>query len=215
MLNIFLCLSFIISFFLNNDSESRPISYASSWTVMQKNDFNKNSIHIHYSPSTKYSVGLKSEFWREKEWQFHGAQFNYLIKRFNTPKSQYNFYLKNAFGVAFSDYQVLERNVEPNLFSGISFDWEDRKYYFSYENRINYNLSIDKFFMQKSRIGIAPYIGDYGDLHTWIMLQLDNMSSSKNKIVYTPMIRIFKGDFLAEAGLNNDLDVMFNFIKRF
>jgi len=29
------------------------------------------------------------------------------------------------------------------------------------------------------------------------------------------MLRVFKGDYLAEFGLNNYKDFMFNFIKRF
>ena len=47
-------------------SHARPISYAGGWTIMQMNDFNKHSFHFHYSPSIKYSIGYKSEFWRKK-----------------------------------------------------------------------------------------------------------------------------------------------------
>ena len=182
---------------------------------MQMNDFNRHSLHVHLSPSVKYSIGYRGEYWRKKEWQFHGTQLNYLIKRFNTPKSQANLYLKSGAGLAVSDYKNLNNNVEPNIFSGISVDWEDRQYYVSYQNRVNYNSSIDTFFLQKARIGLAPYIGDYGDFHTWIMLQVENMTKTKNKIIYTPMLRMFKGDLLAEVGLTNYKDFMFNFIKRF
>ena len=75
---------------------ARPISYVGGWTIMQMNDFKRHSIHLHYSPSIKYSIGYKGEYWLEKEWQFHGAQLNYLIKRVNTSKSQTNLYLKNG-----------------------------------------------------------------------------------------------------------------------
>ena len=102
-----------------------------------------------------------------------------------------------------------------NIFSGISVDWEDRQYFVSYQNRVNYNSSIDTFFLQKARIGFAPYVGDYGDFHTWVMLQVESMTKTKNKIIYTPMLRMFKGDFLTEVGLTNYKDFMFNFIKRF
>ena len=47
---------------------------------MQANDFSKHSFHLHYSPSIDYSIGYRAEYWREKEWQFHGLQLNYLIK---------------------------------------------------------------------------------------------------------------------------------------
>ncbi len=215
MHKLLLILFILVNVFLKNTGQARPISYPGGWTLMQMNDLNRHSVHAHYSPSASYSLGYRGEYWRQKEWQFHGIQFNYLIKRLNTSKSQMNFYLKNASGLALSDYKNLESKIRPSLFSGISLDWEDRQYYVSYENRLNYSPTIDNFFLQKARIGFAPYIGKYGDLHTWFMFQIENMSKSKHKIIYTPMLRFFKGDYLVETGLSNNKNFMFNFIKRF
>ncbi|MAH78860.1 MAG: hypothetical protein CMP41_02885 [Rickettsiales bacterium] len=215
MHKLLLTLFILVNVFLKNTGQARPISYPGGWTLMQMNDLNRHSVHAHYSPSASYSLGYRGEYWRQKEWQFHGIQFNYLIKRLNTSKSQMNFYLKNASGLALSDYKNLESKIRPSLFSGISLDWEDRQYYVSYENRLNYSPTIDNFFLQKARIGFAPYIGKYGDLHTWFMFQIENMSKSKHKIIYTPMLRFFKGDYLVETGLSNNKNFMFNFIKRF
>ena len=215
MHKLLLSLFIFVTIFLTNTVQTRPISYPGGWTLMQMNDFNRHSVHAHYSPSASYSLGYRGEYWRQKEWQFHGIQFNYLIKRLNTPQSQANFYLKNAAGLALSDYKNLESKIEPSLFSGISLDWEDRQYYISYENRLNYSPTINNIFLQKARVGFAPYIGKYGDLHTWFMFQVENMPKSKDKIIYTPMLRLFKGDYLMEAGLSNHRDFMFNFIKRF
>jgi hypothetical protein len=215
MHKLLISLLILVAILLTNTVQTRPISYPGGWTLMQMNDFNRHSVHAHYSPSASYSLGYRAEYWRQKEWQFHGIQFNYLIKRLNTRKSQANFYLKNAAGFAISDYKNIESKIKPSLFSGISLDWEDRQYYISYENRLNYSPTIDNFFLQKARIGFAPYIGKYGDLHTWFMFKVENMPKSKDKIIYTPMLRLFKGDYLAEAGLSNHRDFMFNFIKRF
>ena len=62
---------------------------------------------------------------------------------------------------------------------------------------------------------MAPYLAEYGYLHTWIMLQANHMPGSRKNMTFTPMLRVFKGDYLAEFGLNNYKDFMFNFIKRF
>ena len=215
MKKLFVCFVLLITFIYFENIKARPISYQGGWTLMQKNNFNKHSIHLHYTPSIKYSLGYKGEYWLNKEWQFHGAQLNFLLKRLNKPKSQANFYIKTGAGAAFSDYKNFDGKVEPLLFSGISADWEDRRYFISYENRINYSNKIVKSFLQKSRIGITPYLGEYGDLHTWFMLEVDHMPNSINSIIYTPMVRMFKGDYLAEAGITNYGDLMFNFIKRF
>ena len=77
------CFALIILVF-TKEINARPISYQGGWTVMQKNDFNRHSLHTHYSPSINYSVGYRAEYWRKREWSFHGIQLNYLIKRLLT-----------------------------------------------------------------------------------------------------------------------------------
>lgn len=194
---------------------SRPISYPGGWTFIQMNNTNTHSLNLHYTVSKNYSLGYRSEYWREKEWQFHGTQLNYLLMRLNNKKSQANLYFKSGFGLAISNYKKLDNTPQTNFFSGISIDWENRRNFFSYENRFNYNKEIDTFYIHKARVGLAPYIGSYGDLHSWLMLQVENMPKMRKKIVYTPFIRFFKGDYLAEVGLSNFTDVMLNFVKRY
>ena len=111
-------------------------------------------------------------------------------------------------------YWNLESIIKPSLFSGISLDWEDRQYYISYENRLNYSPTIDNFFLQKARVGFAPYIGKYGDLHTWLMFKTKKNSLRDSWSTY-PVIKFFKGDFLIELGYNNktrtDAHLMYRF----
>ncbi len=208
-------LIFLFFIFYQFDTNSRPISYPGGWTFMQNNDYKRHSVHIHYTPSIKYSFGYRGEYWKMKEWQFHGAQLNYLLNRSNKPKSQSNLYIKSGIGAFYSSYKDHQNKGEPGCFSGLSFDWEDRRYFTSYENRVNLSKTIDRSFIQKARIGIAPYIGDYGDLHSWLMLQVEHTPQAYNKVIYTPMIRMFKGDFLAEAGISNHGQYLLNLILRF
>jgi len=196
-------------------AQARPVSYPGGWTIMQTNDTNSNNLHVHYSPTAKYSVGYKGEYHRDEQWQFHGMQLNYLAKRINKPKSQANFYLKSAVGAAYSDYGQLNSETEAAGFAGIAMDWETRRYFTSYENRLTYAGDIEKSFAQKARVGIAPYIGDYGDLHTWLMLEVDHSPKRDDEVVYTPMVRFFKGVYLFEAGVSSNEDILFNAIIRF
>ena len=64
-------------------------------------------------------------------------------------------------------------------------------------------------------MGVAPYIGDYGDTHTWLMLQVDHNPSQDDDITFTPLIRVFKGEYLAEAGVSDQGDVLFNWVIRY
>ena len=75
--------------------------------------------------------------------------------------------------------------------------------------------AIEQHITQKARLGVAPYVGDYGDLHTWLMLQVDHHPKQSDNITFTPMVRLFKSETLVEAGLSDDGDVLFNWILRF
>lgn len=194
---------------------ARPVSYPDGWTVMQMNDVNAHNLHVHYSPTATYSIGYKAEYWRDEDWQFHGAQLNYLVKRWNAHASQANFYLKSGAGIAYSDYQSFNGKTEPAAFTGIALDWEDRRWFTSYENRAYYAGDIDTFFTQKARVGVAPYIGNYGDIHTWLMLETNHNPKADDEVTFTPMVRLFKGEYLAEAGVSNNGDILFNWIIRF
>lgn len=177
---------------------------------MTMNDVDSNAIHIHYSPTAKYSVGWRHEYLREPKAHADTIQLNNLLKRWNAPASQANLYLKSGIGVAYED-----GNIDPAAFTGIATDWEDRRYFVSYENRFFWADETDKFAKHKARIGWAPYEGDYGDLHTWLMLQADYDAGDEDDFSLTPLVRLFKGPDLLEAGYNLDRGLLFNYIHRF
>lgn len=194
---------------------ARPVSYPDGWTVMQMNDAFSNSLHIHYSPTAKYSIGYKGEYFRDGEWWFHGMQLNNLLHRWNKPDSQANLYLKSALGIAYSDQANFNNDTEMAGITGIAADWENRRFFTSYENRVLYASDINKEFSQKARFGIAPYIGDYGEIHTWFMVQFDHAPSARDELTVTPLVRLFKGADLVEAGVNNNGKILFNYVHRF
>ena len=68
ILLLFWFLLVILTF--NTETNARPISYAGGWTIMQMNDFNKHSMHVHFSPSINFSIGYKGEYWRKKNGSF-------------------------------------------------------------------------------------------------------------------------------------------------
>lgn len=194
---------------------ARPVSYPGGWTIMQKNDGDKNRFHLHFSPTAFNSVGYVGEYWRDKGFQLHAVQLNSLLKRWNGPSSQANFYLKTGLGAAYSDDNGFSNEWEPSGYAGIQLDWETRRYFTLYENRALHAGDIDQFFTQTARIGIAPYIGDYGDLHTWLMLQVEHTPEADDPYVFTPMVRFFKGVNLVEIGFSDNKEMMFNWIYRF
>ena len=207
-----LLLAFGLTDFLPN-AEARPVSYPGGWTVMQMNNGDMSSAHIHYSPTFKDSIGLYSERNWGEDWHFTGVQYNRLVRRWNTPNSQANLYFKAAAGQAdpFGD----GADVDAAGFVGIGADWETRRWFVSYEGRA-YDLGFDRDARQSARVGIAPYIGDYGDLHTWLMLQVENQPEADTPTTLTPLVRFFYDVQLLEIGYTPESEeLMLNWIVRF
>jgi len=182
---------------------------------MQMNHDDEHSLHVHYSPTKDYSLGYMGEYWRDEDVQLHSAKVNYLVKRWNAPAAQGNLYLTGGLGAAIQNVGSFDKKTEELAYGGFMADWENRRYFTSYEAHGIYAGDIDQSFHQKARVGIAPYIGDYGDLHTWLMLQLDHEPEDTDNFKITPLVRFFYDVTLMEIGANEDGDVLFHFIHRF
>lgn len=200
----------LLTFAFSYTANARPVSYPGGWTLMTMNDVDSNSSHIHYSPSPKYSVGWRHEYLRDSKTNADFVQMNNLLGRWNEKASQANIYLKSGVGIAYDS-----DNSEAAAFTGVAADWEDRRYFVSYENRFFYAGDIEKFAKHTARVGITPYIGDYGDLHTWLMLQADYDVGQDDDFSLTPLVRFFYGADLLEAGYNLDGGMMLNYVHRF
>lgn len=210
MRKIFPSLLLSACLFLPSVAQARPVSYAGGWMAMFMNDKDANSFELNYSPTAFYSLGALHEYRRDEKYNADFVTLNILAKRWNLPQSQANFYIKSGAGVAYEDDET-----NPAAFTGIEADWENRRFFTLYENRFYYADETEKFVKHTGRLGIAPYIGDAGDLHTWLMLQADYTPAKDDNFSVTPMVRFFKGTNLLEAGYNSDNGIMFNFTKQF
>ena len=188
---------------LSFELHARPISYSGGSTIMAFSDNMKNSLYYHYSPSYKYSVGIediKDKYFKDK---YSYLRFTYLLNRKNTLTSQRNLYFQS--GVSSKGYD--------EFFYGMHGDWETRRLFVGFgikETKKNMQDYSEQFY----QVGVAPYLGDYGDLHTWIMLKTKE-NSLDNKWSTYPVLKFFKGNSLVEFGYNNktewDIHLMYRF----
>ena len=189
---------------------SRPISYPKSWTLIQKNNVNSSEIFTHYSFNVRNSLGFfYNKSYNNSIDDYSGFRWNYLIHRKNTKISQWNIYLSNSIAIN-------NRGNSSSLTHEFSLktDWETRRYLIAFN--ISYK-SIEKeenFYKYSSRLGFAPYLGKYNDLHTWLILQL-SYNNNNEKVIITPILRLFKYIYLLELGINSNGKGVFNFIIRF
>ena len=213
----------VVFFLFSLKAYSRPVSYTGGATMMQMNKAKEHSLHIHYSPSAFWSLGYRWEWLRQENRQLQGAQLNLLIKRWNNKRSQANIYLKSFWGLTFQNVSESKKlEAAPAGFIGLQADWENRRFYTAYENRFYY-LYHQNILKQSFRIGLAPYLADYGGFHTFLIVEVEvsgNLSIfDKNTqpadVLIIPMLRFFKGDYLIEMGLSHKKDAALNIMARF
>ena len=189
---------------------ARPITYPGGVSVMTMNDPDVNSAEAFYTLNPNLAVGYRHDYWRGPKANMDAAQATVLLKRWNNPGSQGNVYLRGGAGVAYEDGES-----HGAFFTGLSADWEDRRYYVSYGNEFLSAGDIYDKAAHTARVGIAPYIGDSGELHTWLMLQADYDPRKEDEFSLTPLVRLFHGTTLAEGGINLDGGVYFHIMKTF
>ena len=200
---------------IHQSAWSRPVSYPGGFTAIFSNNGGQHSALVHYSPTAKYSVGLRSEYRRHQEYSFTSLQLNNLLKRWNKKDSQANFYIKSGVGYADRNSSRFQDGSSLAAFVGIAADWETRRIFTQYENTYIEAGSVDDRFIQRARLGVAPYIADFGKLHTWLMVEVEHEPEGENLFTVTPLVRFFKDVHLVEAGISNHNDVLFNWTIRF
>ena len=193
----------IILSILSFELHARPISYSGGSTIMAFSDNMKNSLYYHYSPSYKYSIGIediKDKYFKD---DYSYLRFTYLLNRKNTQISQRNLYFQS--GVSSKGYD--------EFFYGVHGDWETRRLFVGFGIKET-EKNMQDFSEQFYQVGVAPYLGDYGDLHTWIMLKIKENSLDNKRSTY-PVLKFFKGNSLVEFGYNNktewDIHLMYRF----
>lgn len=193
-------------------AEARPVSYPGGWTVMQRNNGDFSSLHIHYSPTFRDSIGFYAEGNWDEDLVFTGVQYNRLLKRWNKKNSQANAYLK--LGVGQADPYGPE-SAEAAGFIAFAADWETRRWFTSYEASA-FGYGDEGSVRHAARLGVAPYIGDYVDLHTWLMVEFGHMPENEADILVTPLIRFFYDVQLFEIGYTPETEeLLVNWIIRF
>tara|TARA_A100001234_G_scaffold109672_1_gene96350 strand:- start:3 stop:599 length:597 start_codon:yes stop_codon:yes gene_type:complete len=184
-----------------NYLESRPISYSGGHTLMHFNDSMKESIYYHYSPIYKFSIGLESIQNKVFSTNETNIRFTYLLNRKNKKLSQRNLYFQSAISTKNNNYVF-----------GMHGDWETRRYFIGFDYKEVKNI-ID-YTDKHIQLGFAPYLGEYGDLHTWLMVKTKKNSLNNKQITY-PVVKFFKGNVLLELGYDKKTDWDIHLMYRF
>lgn len=206
----YVALTLLFTSLLTAKAYARPVSYPDGWMFMQMNDGQQNSGMLSYSPTAKDAFGVRTDYLRDEKNWLHTFTYNRLLQRWNTSDSQANIYLLSGLGASENS-----GDISPAATIGLEADWETRRLYTSYENRYIAADNINESYNQKVRFGVAPYIADYDDVHTWLMLEVSHTPTAEDNVVVTPFVRLFTTEVLGEFGISNKKDVLFNLTLQF
>lgn len=191
--------------------EAKPISYVGGTMAMQENDETGNTLSLDYTFTPRFAAGLYAKKESSgKEFTTVGPQANTLLKRWNLADGQGNIF--NMTGIGVSTYKG---DSNPAAWTGFLADFETRRIFTSYEARFMYADDIEKSVWQRARVGVAPYLANYDDLNTWLMLQVDHHPAKNDTVVVTPLVRFFYKTTLVEAGYSSNHRAMVNWVLQF
>ena len=192
----------VICLSMSDSLIARPISWSGGSTFMYETNSMTTSYYYHYSPNYKYSIGgeyVDDKYFDNKYFNIRGT---YLLDRNNTKSSQRNLYITAALSTKESD----------NHYYGIHGDWETRRVFTSFSQIYKHSKTKD-YSESELQFGVAPYLGEYNELHSWAMIKAKKETINNNWDIY-PFVKIFKGDFLLEIGTKNshwDIHYMLRF----
>ncbi|WP_374080001.1 hypothetical protein [Bdellovibrio bacteriovorus] len=192
-------------------ANAHPVSFQGATSLMSYNKEKENELLLTYSFDRSWAAGLS--YFKMEDIEYTIPRINFLAKRWNNDDSQGNIYLSAGYGT--------ERSFDENkgvTFGSVEADWESRKYYTS----IQYN----KFFRQdsdavdrtdyehtKGRLGVAPYLAEFNELNTWLIVQFDKVNDKP--IETTQFIRLFYKNAMIELGAAFGGGWAFNYMVHF
>ena len=190
---------------------AKPISYVGGTMVMQENDETGNTLSVDYTFDPHFALGLYAK--RDiggKEFYTIGPQLNTLLKRWNLPDGQGNIFAMTGAGAARQG-----SNSQPAAWAAFLADYETRRVFFSYEPRLMYGGNIESSFWQRAHVGFAPYLANYEELNTWLLLRVDHHPAKNDHFVVTPVLRFFYKTIWLEAGYSSNNHIMVNWTVQF
>lgn len=203
-------------FLLTPQLHAGPISYEGGWMFITENQANSINWQVSYSLKPWISIGGVYAYDRMDHNLIDSKQYgllrtNFLLKRWNEMESQGNLYLFGAAG----GVKAADINGSAWL-GGIEADWETRKVYTSAKIKFQDSDKFESKTMYQARLGVAPYLTKFENLHTWVILQVQYLPDAmEEKLNVTPLMRFYIDNVLWELGVSSRGTWLFNSMVHF
>lgn len=203
--------SILILFLASTKVLAHPVSYQGAVSLMSYNTAKENELMLTYSLKNYLAAGVTYQ--REDNVYFTVPRINYLAKRWNNEDSQGNIYLSAGYGQERSFDQALGVGL-----GAIDIDWESRKYYTSaaysrYLRQDKEDIDRVDYEIMKLRAGVAPYLGEFNEINTWLILQTEKRNDTAWEL--TQFVRLFYKNVLIEVGAGFNGSWALNYMVHF
>lgn len=196
--------------------EAHPVTYKGGYSFNFYNQPAMRDWSFQYSYSAKNSVAIRYlDFDQKNERKLYLGQFSWLAKRWYGDDFQGNLYF--SFGLG-NDQKMKVNNSTKRSAAGLAAveaDWESRKIYFSGKAQVVGGGNFESIEYFRLRAGFAPYVAEFESLHTWFIMQLENLHPAEHPVTLTPLLRFFYKNVLWEVGASSRGDYLLNFMVHF
>ncbi len=175
-----------------------PVAFEDSVGIMGKHSPILSHSQLNYSVKHWFAIGL--HYFRRPDQRDHDAIFattNFLLKRWNGEGLQANVYT-----IAGGGSSALNGKAGGQYLGGLQFDIENRRYYFLAKHQSAFDLNREDLNQSNLRVGLAPYVASFDELHSWIILDWTSTKFQDGSGLddLTPTLRFFYRNVLFEIG---------------
>lgn len=177
-----------------------PVTFKGGWAFMAFNQPDMYDWQLLYTFKPKLSLGVDfiGDSMEPRERYFLIPRLSWLVKRWNEADSQANIYVSGGVGLA--NKGSLNH---PAVEGAIEADYETRSIYFSGKAQIVAAQGFNTLALYQLRAGFAPYLGESGELHSWLIGQVQYLPFAPDQTLRVgPVLRMFYKNVLWELGVS-------------
>jgi hypothetical protein len=188
---------------LATTAQARPVTFPDGTASRTEVDGSDVVTQVEYTLNRSLALGAYGLTEDDGDRRSVGVVANFLLMRRNTEDSQANIYVMAGAGPSWvREPDGSGRDSVASGYVAAEADWETRRLFAAAGTKVSI-VDDDTEVGWRTRVGVAPYVANTGSLHTWIMLQAGRAAKPGAKIEVTPLIRLFKGPVLGEAGISH------------
>ena len=194
-------------------SEAHPVSFEGATQFMIELGEDMQMAELYHSITASQAFGahaLRLDGMGVRR-DLMALQYNRLLKRWNLPEAQANIYAGIGGGGA---YERDTGQWSPAAVMIWQADYETRRIYTAYDGMAWFG---DGFTHVGNTVGIgvAPYLAEFDELNTWLLLKARYTTEFDDKVEVMPMLRFFYRNLFLEVGANLDGQPQLNFMIHF